>query len=132
MEFAELVDQQHPPAASPRSFFGCVAVRATLSLNFRDGFLGHEIEFGQFFCSVSLVWHWCQVKDHNAASSKAGQLVGAKAQAVKNILNALPQNVKQLIVTHTVEVGFEATPWQDDCLGSKKWLPGHAPLFFNI
>jgi len=107
VEFAELVDQQHPPAASPQSFFGCVAVGATVNPNCRDGFLGHKIEFGQFFCSVSLVWHWCQVKDHNAASPKAGQLVGAKAQAVKNKLNALPWNVKQLIATHTVGLGLK-------------------------
>ena len=33
--------------------------------------------------SVSLVWHCCQVKDHNVAWSKAGKLVGAKAQAME-------------------------------------------------
>lgn len=69
-----------------------------------------------------------QVKDHNANSSKAGQLVGSKAQAVKNILNILPTAVKNSIIKYTQEVGFEATPWSDDCLGSKKWLPGFGPL----
>lgn len=69
-----------------------------------------------------------QVKDHNANSSKAGQLVGSKAQAVKNILNILPTPVKNSIIKYTQEVGFEATPWSDDCLGSKKWLPGFGPL----
>ena len=73
-----------------------------------------------------------QVKDHNANSSKAGQLVGSKAQAVKNILNSLPVPVKTCIIKYTQEVGFEATPWSDDCLGSKKWLPGFAPLVGNF
>lgn len=69
-----------------------------------------------------------QVKDHNANSSKNGQLVGSKAQAVKNILHSLPSKVRQLIVDYTTEVGYESSPWQDDCLGSKKWLPGFAFL----
>lgn len=73
-----------------------------------------------------------QAKDHNANSSKAGQLVGSKAQAVKNILNALPPKVKMLICNYTTEVGYESTPWQDDCLGSKKWLPGFAFLVFHF
>lgn len=67
-----------------------------------------------------------KVKDHNSSVSKAGQLIGSKAQAVKNILNAVPTAVRKLIVDYTVEVGYEATPWSDDCLGSKKWLPGFA------
>lgn len=71
------------------------------------------------------------MKDHNSNSSKAGQLVGSKAQAVKNILHHLPHKVKQQIVDYTVEVGFEASPWQDDCLGSKKWLPGFTFLTFT-
>jgi hypothetical protein len=50
---------------------------------------------------------------------------------MEKIINALPQNVKQPIVTHAVEVGFEATPWQDDCCGSKSPLTGHGPLFLN-
>ncbi|CAK9040562.1 unnamed protein product [Durusdinium trenchii] len=44
------------------------------------------------------------VKDHNANSSKNGQLVGSKAQAVKNILHSLPSKVRQLIVDYTTEV----------------------------
>lgn len=81
-----------------------------------------QILFGGY-CSAH------EVKDHNQSSSKAGQLVGSKAQAVKNILHSLPQPVKKLLVDYTVEVGYEATPWQDDCLGSKKWLPGYAFLY---
>ena len=69
-----------------------------------------------------------QVRDHNAGSSKAGQLVGSKAQAVKNILNNVPSQVLKLIVEYTVEVGYENTPWSDDCLGSKKWLTGYQCL----
>ena len=64
------------------------------------------------------------MKDHNSNSTKSGQLIGSKAQAVKNILNQVPPPVKKLIVDYSVEVGFEQTPWSDDSLGSKKWLPG--------
>ena len=50
--------------------------------------------------------------------------MGSKAQAVKNILNNVPAKCLKLIVDYTVEVGYENTPWSDDCLGSKKWLTG--------
>ena len=71
---------------------------------------------------------FAQVKDHNSIQSKAGKLEGSKAQAAKNILNSVPASVKKLIVDYSVEVGFEMTPWSDDSLGSKKWLPGYALL----
>lgn len=71
---------------------------------------------------------FAKVKDHNTIQSKAGRLDGSKAQAVKNILNSVPPNVKKLLVDYSLEVGFEMTPWSDDSLGSKKWLPGYALL----
>lgn len=128
------MDQQHPSTAvlgfNPR----CGTIRcmpelhcllttgtAYCSAGFQDQHVAHGSPLS-FCCFV------IQVKDHNANSSKAGQLVGSKAQAVKNILNVLPAPVKTCIIKYTQEVGFEATPWSDDCLGSKKWLPGFAPL----
>lgn len=66
-----------------------------------------------------------EVRDHNSQASGAGRLVGAKAQAVKNILGQVPKDVQRLLSDFTREVGYEAAPWADDCLGSKRWLPGH-------
>ena len=65
------------------------------------------------------------MRDHNSGCSRAGQLLGSKAQAVKNVLNNVPRRVLEMITNYSVEVGFEATPWSDDCLGSKKWLTGY-------
>lgn len=91
-------------------------------INFLGEFRGVKLKHSEsylFFGKFCL-----QVRDHNAGSSKAGQLVGSKAQAVKNILNCVPRQVLKLIVDYTVEVEWEGTPWSDDCMGSKKWLTG--------
>lgn len=65
------------------------------------------------------------VKHHNANSSKAGQLAGAKAQAVKNLLEQLPNMALNVLSEHVQSLGWDNCAFSDDCLSSKKYLPGH-------
>ena len=65
-----------------------------------------------------------EVRDNNRMNSKNGQLLGMKAQSVKNIMEHFDQDARQAIIDYTVNVGHENTPWTDDNLSSKKCLPG--------
>ena len=65
------------------------------------------------------------VRHHNATSSKIGQLTGAKAQAVKNLLEQLPSTALTVLSDHVQSLGWESCAFSDDCLSSKKYLPGH-------
>jgi len=65
------------------------------------------------------------VRQHNAQNARLGQLVGAKAQAVKNILDSLPSEALAVVVSHVQRLGWDDCVFSDDSLSSKKYLPGH-------
>ena len=66
-----------------------------------------------------------QVRDHNKQNSKTGQLLGAKAQAGRNIMEHFDKDAREAIINYCVQCGCENTPWTDDTLSSKKCLPGY-------
>ncbi|CAK9055719.1 unnamed protein product [Durusdinium trenchii] len=68
--------------------------------------------------------NWAEVRDNNRQASKTGQLLGMKAQAVRNIMEHFDREARKLLIDYTVNVGHENTPWTDDNLSSKKCLPG--------
>jgi hypothetical protein len=65
------------------------------------------------------------VRNHNANSSKNGQLLGPKAQVVKNIVELMPSAALTLLEDHVRNLGWENSAFTDDCLSTKKYLPGH-------
>ncbi len=65
------------------------------------------------------------VRQHNAKSSKAGQLTGSKALAVKNILGGLPLPALKVLTDHVLSVGWDKSAFSDDALSGKRYLPGH-------
>lgn len=69
-----------------------------------------------------------QVSEHNKRNAKGGQLLGQKAQAVRNILEHYDAEARDLLISFSIELGHEQTPWTDDCLSSKKCLPGYQPF----
>ena len=64
------------------------------------------------------------VNDWNQKSSKAHKLVGAKAQAVKNVY-MLPDRILALIVKSVSRHGFFNCPYSEDNLSSKKLAVGY-------
>ena len=64
------------------------------------------------------------IKAWNARSSRAGQLLWAKAVAVRQILSYMPKTTLRLALEHINKVGWEASVLTDDVLGSKNIYPG--------
>ncbi|CAK9032260.1 unnamed protein product [Durusdinium trenchii] len=64
------------------------------------------------------------VQQNNSRSTRAGQLLGQKAQSVRNVMEFYDPKALESIIAFTVEVGTEQTPWSDESLSSKKCLPG--------
>jgi len=62
----------------------------------------------------------------NGMASKAHQLNAAKAQAVKNILG-MPLQPRTQLMDAVQDDGWEACPWTDDVLASKKIMVGYQP-----
>ena len=68
------------------------------------------------------------IKEWNNRASRQQQLVGGKAQALKNVLDMMPQEVFTEVVVRAVsEMGWEKSPWSDDAFSNKRIYPG-APL----
>ena len=68
------------------------------------------------------------IKAWNQMASGQQKLVGGKAQALKTVLDMMPQEVFTQIVVPTVsEMGWEKCPWSDDAFGNKRIYPGHSP-----
>ena len=68
------------------------------------------------------------IKSWNTESSKHHQIVGAKAQALKNVLGQMPANTFTTIVLPAVsELGWENCPWCDDTFSNKRIFPGAGP-----
>jgi len=60
----------------------------------------------------------------NAQVSRQHQIVGSRAQAVKNIIDYLPQEGLKRMMLNISKMGWEACPWSDENLASKKlWSP---------
>ena len=54
---------------------------------------------------------------------------GGKAQALKNVLDLMPQKVFTEIVVRAVsEMGCEKSPWSDDAFSNKRIYPGATPV----
>ncbi|CAK9014882.1 Uncharacterized protein SCF082_LOCUS12523, partial [Durusdinium trenchii] len=69
------------------------------------------------------------VRDNNRQASKTGQLLGMKAQAVRNIMEHFDREARKLLIDYTVNVGHENTPWTDDNLSSKKFKSNAGPVW---
>ena len=65
------------------------------------------------------------IKKFNAQSSSAFQLIGAKAQAVRALLEDFPDAALEHLQSHVQAVGWQSCAFTDDALSSKKLLPGH-------
>ena len=60
------------------------------------------------------------IKEWNNRASRQQQLVGGKAQALKNVLDMMPQEVFTEIVVRAVsEMGWEKSPWSDDAFPTR-------------
>ena len=64
------------------------------------------------------------VRQYNASSSKFGQLTGAKAASVKNLLESLPREALELVNISVREFGWKSSPFTDDSFSGRKFLPG--------
>ena len=68
------------------------------------------------------------IKAWNLMASGQQKLVGGKAQALKTVLDMMPQEVFTQIVVPTVsEMGWEKCPWSDDAFGNKRIYLGNSP-----
>ena len=65
------------------------------------------------------------IKKHNTAIPKNGQLLGPKAVAVRNLLDVFPVRAWNVVEAHVQELGWQQCCFSDDCLSSRKVLPGY-------
>ena len=55
--------------------------------------------------------------------------MGSKAQALKNVLDMMPQEVfTEVVVPAVSEMGWEKSPWSDDAFSNKRIYPGATPV----
>ena len=68
------------------------------------------------------------IKAWNNEASRQHQIVGAKAQALKNVLGLMPANIFINCVLPAVsELGWERCPWTDETFSNKRIFPGAGP-----
>ena len=68
------------------------------------------------------------IKAWNMESSRQQQLLGSKAQTLKNVLDLMPQQILDGVVIPAVhEMGWGKCPWSDECFATKRIFPGSAP-----
>ena len=68
------------------------------------------------------------IRAWNTGASKQQQLVGGKAQALKNVLEHMPSDVFTNVLLPAVsELSWEKCPWSDDAFSNKRIFPGGAP-----
>ena len=73
------------------------------------------------FCAIIKAW--------NNEASRQHQIVGAKAQALKNVLDLMPQTVFTEVVVQAVsEMGWGKCPCIDDGFSNKRIYPGFTPV----
>ena len=70
------------------------------------------------------------IKKFNLQNHSAFQLLGAKAQAVRALLEDFPEAALQRLQSHVQALGWQGCAFTDDALSSKKVLPGHT--FRNV
>ena len=70
------------------------------------------------------------IKKFNGQNTQAFQLTGAKAQAVRALLEDFPPQALKCVQDHVQSVGWQNCGFTDDALSSKKFLPGH--VFRNV
>ena len=64
--------------------------------------------------------------EHGCIEATAAR--GGKAQALKNVLGLMPENVFMEVVLPAVsELSWEKCPWSDDAFSNKRIFPGGAP-----
>ena len=69
------------------------------------------------------------IKSWNNLASKQQQLVGGKAQALKNVLDLMPQTVfTEVMVQAVSEMGWDKCPWSDDGFSNKRIYSGFTPV----
>ena len=65
------------------------------------------------------------IKAWNQTASDQQKLKGGKAQALKTVLDCMPQEIFTKIVVPAVsEMGWENSPWSDDAFGNKRMYRG--------
>ena len=64
------------------------------------------------------------IRRFNSDVPKEHQLLGQKAQSVKNLLDIFPACALELVREHVQQCGWSSCCFSDDCLSSKKVLPG--------
>ena len=68
------------------------------------------------------------IRAWNNEASGQQQLVGGKAQALKNVLGLMPVDVFTNVLLPAVsELSWEKCPWPDDSFSNKRIFPGGAP-----
>ena len=68
------------------------------------------------------------IKAWNLEASKQQQLIGGKAQALKNVINLMPPDVLHDVVVPAVsELSWEKCPWTDDAFSNRRIFPGSVP-----
>lgn len=72
------------------------------------------------------------VKKFNVGTPKQRQLVGQKAIAVRNLLEAMPPKALEVIETHVQKMGWDRSVFSDDALGSRKILPNFVHRNHNL
>ena len=65
------------------------------------------------------------LRQWNRDNVKAANVVGAKAQAVKSVLEVASPETKNILVAHVSEFGWEHAMLNEDGLASKKLFPGN-------
>ena len=65
------------------------------------------------------------IKEWNETSGKGSALIGAKAQAVKLLIEKAPPLAIEFLAAHVSAFGWTGCAFSDDGLGSKKTFPGN-------
>jgi hypothetical protein len=66
------------------------------------------------------------IGEWNKVSGGNGDLVGAKAQAVKQLLDNFPRKGLDLLLKHVSVHGWDNSVFTEDALGSRKLLPSQS------
>ncbi|CAL1139722.1 unnamed protein product [Cladocopium goreaui] len=68
---------------------------------------------------ISMIRAW------NEEASRDDRLVSTKKTSVTSVLD-LPVTAREILLAIVSEFGFEGSPFSDDCLSSKRYLPGYS------
>ena len=73
-------------------------------------------------CAIIKSWN-------NMASRRQQSLAGPEAEALKTMLEMMPQEVfTEVVVPAVSEMGWEKSPWSDDAFSNKRIYPGATPV----